>query len=68
MIRLERLPQLRRRQVLRIATAGALAVLAAEVMAVMLPFIGTKPALFGACLNGIFGGPGPNAWRNNKPL
>jgi len=47
MIRVELPPQLRRRQVLRIATVGALAVLAAEVIAVFLPFIGTKPRLFG---------------------
>lgn len=47
MIRVGPPPQLRRRQVLRIATVGALAVLAAEVIAVFLPFIGTKPRLFG---------------------
>lgn len=47
MIRVDRPPQLRRRQVLRIATFGALAVLAAEVVGLLLPFVGTKPALFG---------------------
>lgn len=47
MIRIDRPTQLRRRQVLRIATVGALGVLAAEVAGVLLTFVGTRPAVFG---------------------